>query len=142
MLLFAESQQAESLWKDLCSDTSGVTNILRVIGWAILIFKVAVPFIIIFFGMLDFGKAVTAEKPDEIKASAKRLLYRAIAGVIIFFVPAIVLWLFNTLVGFSSKSEDGESDFQGCYSCLLKPGSSECTSNLKDVGIGDENGVG
>jgi len=139
MLLFADS-----LWKDLCDGTSGVTNILRVVGWAILIFKVAIPFIIIFFGMLDFGKAVTAEKPDEIKASAKRLLYRAIAGLIIFFVPAIVLWLFNTLVGFSSKSGegDGSSDFQGCYSCLLKPGSDECTNNLKDVGLGDESESG
>ncbi len=45
--------------------------------------------------MFDLGKAVVGSKDDDIKVASKRLMYRAIAGVLIFFVPTVVMWLFG-----------------------------------------------
>jgi Na+/proline symporter len=98
-----------------CNDTK---ELLTFVGWIITIFKIAIPLVIIIYGMIDFGKAVVAEKDDDIKKSAKTLLRRAIAGIIIFFVPAIVLWIFGQITDYSSTS----GSFETCQNCLLHPG--------------------
>lgn len=100
-----------------CNDTK---ELLTFVGWIITIFKIAIPLIIIIYGMIDFGKAVVAEKDDDIKKSAKTLLRRAIAGIIIFFVPAIVLWIFGQVTDYSSSA----GSFDTCRKCLLNP--SDC----------------
>ncbi|MCH5167343.1 MAG: hypothetical protein J1F35_05560 [Erysipelotrichales bacterium] len=101
---------------EFCSSTK---EILTFIGWALTIVKVAIPFIIIAYGILDLGKAVTASKDEEIKTAAKRLLFRAIAGICIFFVPAIVLWLFRTVSEFNQATAGG--GFTTCENALLRP---------------------
>lgn len=102
---------------DLSSFCTNTEGILVFIGWALTLIKVAIPFIIIFYGILDLGKAVTAAKDDEIKSSAKRLLFRAIAGVAIFFVPSIIIWLFSSIDDFNSAS----GGFDTCKEALLYP---------------------
>ena len=97
-----------------CTNTE---DLLTFIGWALTIFKIAIPFVIITYGILDLGKAVTASKDDEIKAAAKKLLFRAIAGVAIFFVPTIVLWLFGSVTEFNNAS----GGFETCENALLHP---------------------
>ena len=102
--------------QDFCSSAK---EILTFFGWALTIIKIAIPFIIIAFGILDLGKAVTASKDEEIKTAAKRLLFRAIAGVCIFFVPTIVLWLFGTVQSFNDAT-DGDG-FTTCENAILYP---------------------
>lgn len=95
-------------------------SILQILGWLLTIFKIAIPLLIVFFGVFDFGKAVTAGKDDEIKKSAKTLMYRAIAGVIIFFVPTIVMWLFGSLRAYNEAIQN-DDDYQICKDCILSP---------------------
>lgn len=104
---------------DVTQICSKAKDILGFAGWALTIFKIAIPLLILAFGMFDFGKAVTAGKDDEIKKSAKSLMIRAIAGVIIFFVPTIVMWLFSGISSYSKAAEQG--DFCRCKVCILKP---------------------
>ena len=106
---------------NICSEASGI---LQFVGWILTVFKIAIPLIILALGMFDFGKAVIAAKDDEIKKSAKSLLMRAIAGVIIFFVPTIVLWVFSGIKGYSEAAEQG--DFNICKTCLLTPWDEKC----------------
>ena len=101
-----------------CQETKSV---LTFIGWALTIVKIAIPFIIIAYGIIDLGKAVTASKEDEIKTAAKRLLFRAIAGICIFFVPSVVLWLFGTVEEFHDATENSGGGFETCKSALLYP---------------------
>ena len=49
-----------------------------------------VPAIIIVLGTLDFFKAVTAGKEDEIKKAQRTFVKRVIAGVIVFLVPVLM----------------------------------------------------
>lgn len=110
---------AEEGIKNFCTKTGGL---LEYVGYALLIFKIAIPLIIIVLGMMDFGKAVVSEKDEDVKKQAVKLLRRAIAGVIIFFIPTIVIWIFKTIDGF--KEDAG--NFKNCETCLLKPGSKDC----------------
>ncbi len=102
---------------DIAGFCTNAAGILQFVGYALTIVKVAIPIIIIAYGILDFGKAVVASKDDEIKTSAKRLLWRAVAGVIIFFIPSIVIWLFGTI----DKYTAGKNGFDNCEKCILSP---------------------
>lgn len=100
--------------------SSEVIDIIQIVGYFILIVKVAIPLLIIALGIFDFGKAVVAEKEDEIKKQTKRLLYRVIAGIVIFFIPSLVVFIFNTFVNDYESDSEG---FQKCTECFLHPNS-------------------
>ena len=106
--------------ESFCSEMMGV---VQVIGYILMVFKIIIPLLIIAFGIFDFGKAVVAEKEDEIKKQTKRLVYRVVAGVVIFFIPTIVLWIFRSFV--DDYQKDSET-FKSCEQCFLHP-ASECS---------------
>ncbi len=101
---------------DFCTDAK---DILQFVGYILTFFKVAIPLVIIALGMFDFGKAVVASKEDEIKKQTTRLLYRAVAGVVIFFIPTIVLWLFRAVGNY--EEEKDRVSFKKCETCVLSP---------------------
>ena len=106
-----------------CGQTA---EMLKVVGWILTIFKIAIPIIIIALGMFDFGKAVVSSDDDEIKKQAKTLGRRAMAGLIIFFIPTIVLWIFTTLTNYEVLGD--KEDFETCKTCILKPWDGGCVS--------------
>lgn len=97
---------------NFCTQTK---SIWILVGKILAIFKIVIPILVIIFGMIDLGKAVVASKDDEIKKAAKALMMRCIAGVVIFFIPAIVGFVFTLADGFN---EDG--DFTVCQTCITK----------------------
>lgn len=101
----------------MASFCTEAASLLQVVGWVITIIKVCIPMLIIFYGIMDFGKAVVASKDDEIKTSAKRLMWRAIAGICIFFIPTLVIWLFGTISDYTAS----KNGFETCETCLLAP---------------------
>lgn len=107
---------------DISSFCSSARNVLSFIGWILTVFKVAVPLLIIGYGIFDFGQAVVGSKDDDIKKSTKRLMYRALAGIIIFFIPSIVLWLFSLINDYNNAA----GTFDLCKTCILEPWSNRC----------------
>lgn len=107
---------------DISSFCSNARDVLSFVGWILTVFKVAIPLLIIGYGMFDFGQAVVGSKDDDIKKSTKRLMYRALAGVVIFFIPSIVLWLFGLINGYSNAAES----FDLCKTCILYPWDNSC----------------
>ncbi len=105
-----------------------MANVVQLIGYILLVFKIAIPLIIIALGMFDFGKAVVAEKEDEVKKQTKRLIYRIVAGIVIFFIPTIVMFLFDIAVSYDTEKE--EAGFDVCQQCILSPGSAECKTKV------------
>lgn len=97
-------------------------DFVQIMGYVLLIFKIAIPLIIIALGMFDFGKAVIAEKEDEIKKQTKRLIYRVIAGIVIFLIPSIVSWIFGLLSDYNTDKNTADSaGFSVCEKCILHP---------------------
>ena len=82
------------------------------IGRIIQIAKIFIPIIIIGFGVMDLFKAITGSKDDEIKKSFKSLAMRCVAGVCVFFLPAIVSFIFSLV------NDWNESDYNVCIKCI------------------------
>ena len=86
----------------------------------ILLFEIAVPVILVIFGMIDLSKGVMSQKEDEIKKGQQSFIKRLIAGALIFFVVALV----KLLVGVVGGSTGNKTGIVACMNCFLN---GECT---------------
>ena len=106
-----------------------MSPILKVLGFGITVIKIVIPIILIVYGMLDMGKAVTAGKDEEIKKSALTFGRRAIAAILVFFVPSIVGWillLVNDSIKSANGNEVGTTDYCNCISDVTGISSASC----------------
>lgn len=87
----------------------------RLVGIFVTIIKIVVPIILIVLGMFDMSKAVLEGKEDSLKKQLISLLKRAIACLLIFFAPSVILGLFHFVDGW----DDAKSDYETCLNCLL-----------------------
>ena len=103
--------------------TCGGTNLIfsgtfpYLVSTIVTLIKIAVPILLIIFGMLDLGKAVVAAKEDEIKKGQQTFIKRAVAAVVVFFVVQVV----QIIVRFVSGNDQNVS---GCFNCFIN-GSAE-----------------
>ncbi len=109
-----------------CTQTA---DILNFVGWVITLIKIAMPILIIVFGILDFGKAVTGGDEKTIKESVKKVGVRIVAGLVIFFIPSIVIWLFGLVNAYNNMV----GDFSVCQTCLLAPWNCKVSSNASSA---------
>ena len=76
--------------------TCGGTNLIfsgsfpYIVSTAVLVIKIVVPILLIVFGMLDLGKAVMAQKDDEIKKAQQTFVKRLVSAALVFLVILIV----------------------------------------------------
>lgn len=75
---------------------------------AINVVKVIVPIILIIMGVIDMVKATASQKEDEMKKAQMTFVKRLISALLVFFVIAIVQFLFNILsnAGFGGEFTD------------------------------------
>lgn len=95
----------------------------------ILVIQIAIPILLVIFGSIDFVKALTSGKEDEIKKGQQTFIKRLIAGVIVFFIVAIVKLLITFAAG-----EDA-SDIIKCADCFFN-GTKKCELSNPLVNIG------
>lgn len=108
-----------------CASTA---NIWQIVGYVLLVFKIAVPLLLIIFGMIDLGKAVIASKEDEIKKATGSLVRRAIAAVVIFLLPTVISFIMGLVSDFDTSG--AKADFEICRACIVRPGdSSTCDAD-------------
>ena len=94
------------------------TMIPELTNTAVTIIKIVIPVILIFFGMLDLGKAVMAQKEDEIKKGQQMFVKRLVAAVIVFLVFVIV----QTVVSLVSN----DSNITSCSKCFINADENAC----------------
>ena len=105
--------------------TPATRNVFRALGYVFFIAKIVIPIIIITLASVDLFKAVFASKEDEIKKSIKTLVYRVIAGIVIFFIPSFINFVIN-LFSNSGANPGGlynehTGTFKECTTCMLDP---------------------
>lgn len=83
--------------------TEGIGSIQSIVSTIILAIQIAIPVLLIIFGMLDLGKAVVASKEDEIKKGQQLFIKRLISAALVFFVIFIVKVLINLVASESSN---------------------------------------
>ena len=97
------------------------SNLAYIIYLIVRLIQVVVPILLIVWGMLDLGKAVMAQKEDEIKKGQQTFIKRLIAAAIVFFVVSIVTLLIGLVGG-----NDGEG-IMGCVNSILQCEDENCT---------------
>ena len=113
-----------SLYADVtCGNLSASfsSQIPEMVHLIVTILQIAVPIILIIFGMLDLGKAVMAQKEDEIKKAQGTFVKRLIAAALVFFVVMIVQVVTKLVAG-----DEGENIWD-CVNCFIG-GPSEAAS--------------
>lgn len=100
---------------DVCATYLGEpgipSKIAYTIAFIVKLIQFAVPILLIIWGMLDLGKAVMAQKEDEIKKGQNTFIKRLIAAIIVFFIVSIV----KLVIGLFA----GNSDITNCLTAVL-----------------------
>lgn len=113
LMLYAPSVMAGTI--NECSDSlSGVIidpKIPNTVHAIIVVIKIAVPVILVIFGMLDLFKGITAGKEDEIKKGQNIFIKRLIAAALVFFVISIVQLLISFVAG--------DEGIMTCANCFI-----------------------
>lgn len=96
----------------------GITSLL------VTAIKVFVPLVLIFFGMLDLGKAVMANDEKVMKEAQGKLIKRFIYAVLVFLVVAIVQLVFSMLGKAGEGSENTannteKTSISACINCFV-----------------------
>ena len=84
-------------------NTAEMDFIKKIISTIIFAIQIAIPILLIIFGMLDLGKAVVASKEDEIKKGQQTFIKRLISAALVFFVIFIVKILIRFVASESSN---------------------------------------
>lgn len=90
--------------------TSAVVNII----------KILIPIILIIFGILDLAKAITGNDEKVMKEAQGKLIKRIVYAVIVFFVVALVQFIFGVL-----SNAGGDSSATSCVDCFIN---NSCTN--------------
>ncbi len=116
---------AETTSKINFCDYGGVRRTFKIIGIIINLVKIVVPLILMASAMVVFFKTIVSGKIDDFKASLMQVVKQGIAGLVIFCIPGILDFAFDSLL-------DGTdfSSFTTCTNCLLD--TDKCTIPDKD----------
>ena len=92
----------------------GLGPVIKFIKFGIMpIIQFGIPIMLILFGSLDLGKAVMSQDDKEIKGATGKLIKRAIAAAIVFFIP----WIVNLVMSLISTSGiEGTGAWATCWS--------------------------
>ena len=90
---------------------------MKIVGMALNIVRIFVPILIIAMGIKDLYIAITGSKDDTLKKAIHALVWRVLAGILIFLLPGIVQFVINMV---STWGEDGyQNNFACCTDCAL-----------------------
>lgn len=89
------------------------TKFTTITHTVILIIQIAVPVILVIFGMIDLMKGIMAQKEDEIKKGQQTFVKRLLAAAIVFFVVAIVKLIFTFV------ADDKNGNMLNCANCFI-----------------------
>ena len=113
MFFTAENVFARSFQCDALEDVVIDEQVPHIIKYVLLTIQILVPVLLVIFGAIDLLKGVYASKEDEIKKGQQIFIKRLIAGVLVFFVIAIVK-LFVSVFG-----NNNDPGIMNCVNCLI-----------------------
>lgn len=90
------------------------------------VFQIAIPVILVLLGMIDLGKAVTSNDEKQMKEAQKTLIKRIIYAVLVFFVIAIVKFVFSMLG--NAQAGQNTKNASTCIDCFLNYSEDKCAS--------------
>ena len=84
-------------------------TIVNIFHFLVTLIKVGVPILLVIWGSWDMGKAVMAQKEDEIKNAQKLFIKKLIVAVCVFLVPTFIKIALNVV---SEDTNQGTNCFE------------------------------
>ncbi|MBQ9834184.1 MAG: hypothetical protein IJO33_03225 [Bacilli bacterium] len=106
-------------------DQSGLLKTFQILGYIFIFLKIVIPILLIGLGSFELGKAVLSNDDKAIKIAISSLVKKAIAAVVIFFIPYVITAVMSLVDG-----ADKTKKFDCLTNCLKEP--STCKINDKD----------
>lgn len=97
-----------------CGNITNIpSKIPQIISIGVIIIQIAVPVLLVIFGMLDLFKGIMAQKEDEIKKGQQIFIKRLISGALVFFVFVIV----KVVISFAA--DNASANIIDCMDCFI-----------------------
>lgn len=109
---------ADYVCPGLIGDNGLPVSLAHIIALAYKIIQIAVPILLIIWGMLDLLKGVISQKEDEIKKGQQVFVKRLIAAVIVFFVVVIVKLVIDVVASAGGDGLDSKKIID-CIDAIL-----------------------
>ena len=90
------------------------SSLPKIISIIYTIIQIAIPIVLVIFGMLDLFKSITAGKEDEMKKGRQTFIQRLIFAAIIFFSFMFVKLLISLV------AENGGTKILQCAECFIE----------------------
>lgn len=89
------------------------------VSMVITILKIVIPILLIIFGILDLSKAVMSNDEKEMKGAQSKFIKRCLYAVLVFFVVAIVQFIFGQLGKADTENNNVNGNISGCIDCFI-----------------------
>lgn len=121
LLITSDNVFADNEWlaygdKVSCGNIRNIPVIIpNIVSTLVNVLNVAVPVILVIFGVIDLVKAVMSGKEDEIKKGQQSLIKRIITGACIFLIVIAVKFLVSVV----DSNMTNKENMVNCINCFI-----------------------
>lgn len=92
-------------------------ELLEIIREIFRVGKFAIPVALIIFGCMDFTGPILSNDRDALSKATSKFVKRCIVGVVIFFIPTILNYIFNI---YNEIVDDPEKQITNCEIVMIE----------------------
>lgn len=104
----------------LCDGILVPNELFNLVHTIINVIKIAVPILLIIFGMIDFAKSVIAKSEDDVKKYRKNFVSRLISAIVVFLLIFIVQLAVNMIASVEETTNENGQTISDIWSCSKK----------------------
>jgi len=110
----------ESSNATLCNGVLIPNQLFNAVALIIRIIQIAVPILLVIFGMIDFAKSVVAKSEDDVKKYRKNFTSRLVSAIIVFLIVWIVQLAVSLVSSVEDKTNEEGQTISDIWSCSKK----------------------
>lgn len=104
----------------LCDGVLIPNQLFNLVATIIRLIKIAVPVLLIIFGMIDFAKSVVAKNEDDVKKFRKQFISRVVSAIIVFLIVFVVQFAVNLVSSVEDTTNEDGQTISDIWSCSKK----------------------
>ena len=104
----------------LCDGVLVPNQLFNLVATIIRLIKIAVPILLIIFGMIDFAKSVVAKNEDDVKKFRKQFIQRVVSAIIVFLIVFVVQLAVNVISSVEDTTNEEGQTISDVWSCSKK----------------------
>ena len=102
----------------LCDGVLIPNQLFNLVATIVKLIKIAVPVLLIIFGMIDFAKSVVAKNEDDVKKFRKQFISRVVSAIIVFLIVSLTGFVISLVGGLGGEGNSASSAWHCARSVL------------------------